>query len=132
MRPARLVWLCLLGSYASLCAGRDPPATTAAAAVQQPGPAQSAPPQQGPSQPLPVQPPPGSLPGGGQQAPQVAQQAAAVEENADWAVTLERIASSVVSINVDSTRAFDTEWNSTAQATGFVVDAEREIGRAHV
>src|SRR5437016_9110963 len=127
MRPARLVWLCLLGSYASLCAGRDPPATTAAAAVQQPGPAQSAPPQQGPSQPLPVQPPPGSLPGGGQQAPQVAQQAAAVEENADWAVTLERIASSVVSINVDSTRAFDTEWNSTAQATGFVVDAERGL-----
>jgi len=33
-------------------------------------------------------------------------------------VTLERIASSVVSIDVDSTRAFDTEWNSTAQATG--------------
>ena len=127
MRPARLLWLCLLGSYASLCAGRDPPVTTAAAAVQQPGPAQSAPVQPGPSQPLPVQPPPGSLPGGGQQAAQVAQQAAAVEENPDWAVTLERIASSVVSINVDSTRAFDTEWNSTAQATGFVVDAERGL-----
>src|SRR5437764_13575282 len=103
MRPARVLWLCLLGSYASLCAGRDPPATTtAAAAVQQPGPAQSAPVQPDPSQPLPVQPPPGSLPGGGQAA-QVAQQAAVVEENPDWAVTLERIASSVVSINVDST-----------------------------
>src|SRR3989440_1761103 len=128
MRPARVLWLCLLGSYASLCAGRDPPATTtAAAAVQQPGPAQSAPVQPDPSQPLPVQPPPGSLPGGGQQAAQVAQQAAVVEENPDWAVTLERIASSVVSINVDSTRAFDTEWNSTAQATGFVVDAERGL-----
>jgi len=42
-------------------------------------------------------------------------------------VTLERIASSVVSIDVDATRAFDTEWNATAQATGFVVDAERGL-----
>jgi len=42
-----------------------------------------------------------------------------VEGNPDWAETLERIAGSVVSIDVDSTRAFDTEWNSTAQATGF-------------
>ena len=55
------------------------------------------------------------------------QQAAAVEENPDWAVTLERIASSVVAIDVDSTRAFDTEWNSSAQATGFVVDADRGL-----
>jgi S1-C subfamily serine protease len=57
----------------------------------------------------------------------VAQQAAAVEGNPDWAVTLERIASSVVSIDIDATRAFDTEWNATAQATGFVVDAERGL-----
>jgi S1-C subfamily serine protease len=57
----------------------------------------------------------------------MAQQAAAVEEDPDWAVTLERIANSVVSIEVDSTRAFDTEWNSSAQATGFVVDAERGL-----
>ncbi|HSY06519.1 MAG TPA: trypsin-like peptidase domain-containing protein [Steroidobacteraceae bacterium] len=56
-----------------------------------------------------------------------AQEAAAVEGNPDWAETLERIAGSVVSIDVDSTRAFDTEWNSTAQATGFVVDAERGL-----
>jgi S1-C subfamily serine protease len=55
------------------------------------------------------------------------QQAAAVEGNPDWAVTLERIAGSVVAIDVDATRAFDTEWNSTAQATGFVVDAERGL-----
>jgi S1-C subfamily serine protease len=61
------------------------------------------------------------------QAQELVQQAAAVEENPDWAVTLERIASSVVAIDVDSTRAFDTEWNSTAQATGFVVDAERGL-----
>jgi S1-C subfamily serine protease len=57
----------------------------------------------------------------------MAAQAAAVEGNPDWAVTLERIAGSVVAIDVDSTRAFDTEWNSTAQATGFVVDAERGL-----
>jgi pro-apoptotic serine protease NMA111 len=63
----------------------------------------------------------------GQQATQLAQQAAAVEESPDWAVTLERIASSVVSIEVDATRAFDTEWNTSAQATGFVVDAERGL-----
>ena len=31
------------------------------------------------------------------------------------------------SINVDQARAFDTEWNTTAQATGFVVDAERGL-----
>jgi S1-C subfamily serine protease len=60
-------------------------------------------------------------------ATQAAQEAAAVEGNPDWAETLERIAGSVVSINVDSTRAFDTEWNTTAQATGFVVDAERGL-----
>ena len=42
-------------------------------------------------------------------------------------MTLERIAGSVVSIDVDMARAFDTEWNTTAQATGFVVDAERGL-----
>ena len=34
---------------------------------------------------------------------------------------------SVVSIQVDGTRAFDTEWNESSQATGFVVDAERGL-----
>ena len=62
-----------------------------------------------------------------QQAAQLAQQAAAVEESPDWAVTLARIASSVVSIEVDAVRAFDTEWNTSAQATGFVVDAEHGL-----
>ena len=28
---------------------------------------------------------------------------------------------------IDSTRAFDTEWNTTAQATGFVIDAKRGL-----
>lgn len=48
-------------------------------------------------------------------------------ENTEWTETLERISSGVVSIRVDSTRAFDTEWNSSSQATGFVVDAERGL-----
>ena len=33
----------------------------------------------------------------------------------------------MVSIEIDSTRAFDTEWNASAQATGFVVDAEHGL-----
>ena len=48
-------------------------------------------------------------------------------EEPEWAGTLERISSGVVSIRVDSTRAFDTEWNSSSQATGFVVDAEKGL-----
>ncbi len=53
--------------------------------------------------------------------------AVGAEEAANWAQTLERISSGVVSIRVDGTRAFDTEWNQTTQATGFVVDAERGL-----
>ena len=48
-------------------------------------------------------------------------------EEPAWTGTLERISTGVVSIRVDSTRAFDTEWNSSSQATGFVVDAENGI-----
>ena len=46
---------------------------------------------------------------------------------ANWAQTLERIASGVVTIQIDGTRAFDTEWNTSAQATGFVIDAKRGL-----
>jgi pro-apoptotic serine protease NMA111 len=46
---------------------------------------------------------------------------------ANWAQTLERIATGVVTIQIDSTRAFDTDWNTTAQATGFVIDAKRGL-----
>ena len=120
MRFASLLWLSLLFSVAPLCEARDPPPARTTAAVQEPA-------KQGPSAPLPVQPQPTPPAAAAEQNAQVAQQAAAVEGNPDWAVTLERIASSVVSIDVDSTRAFDTEWNSTAQATGFVVDAERGL-----
>ncbi|MGB5163729.1 MAG: trypsin-like peptidase domain-containing protein [Woeseiaceae bacterium] len=48
-------------------------------------------------------------------------------EEAAWKDTLARISSGVVSIRVDSTRAFDTEWNASSQATGFVVDAKRGL-----
>ena len=52
---------------------------------------------------------------------------AGAAENRAWSATLERISSGVVSIRVDSTRAFDTEWNSSSQATGFVVDADNGL-----
>jgi S1-C subfamily serine protease len=60
-------------------------------------------------------------------SPACARADAADAESAAWRRTLERIASGVVSIKVDATRAFDTEWNESAQATGFVVDAARGI-----
>ncbi|MEM8546579.1 MAG: trypsin-like peptidase domain-containing protein [Pseudomonadota bacterium] len=53
--------------------------------------------------------------------------ATAAAETPDWSGTLERIANGVVSIKVDATRAFDTGWNNSSQATGFVVDAERGL-----
>ncbi len=89
-----------------------PSAAAAPSAVNSPAPPPSAP---GPVTATGVQ---------AHQSQELVKQAAAAEANPDWAVTLERIASSVVAINVDSTRAFDTEWNSTAEATGFVVDAK--------
>jgi S1-C subfamily serine protease len=52
--------------------------------------------------------------------------ATAAEDRA-WVDTLERISSGVVSIRVDATRAFDTEWNASTQATGFVVDADQGL-----
>lgn len=51
--------------------------------------------------------------------------AAAQETN--WNSTLERISNAVVSIRIDSPRAFDTERNVSSQATGFVVDAEQGL-----
>ena len=75
--------------------------------------------------PDPVKPDPHGAPA--TQPATLAQQATAAEGNPDWSGTLERIVSSVVAINIDEARAFDTEWNATAQATGFVVDAERGL-----
>jgi S1-C subfamily serine protease len=51
----------------------------------------------------------------------------AAAQQQTWDRTLERIASGVVSIRIDSTRAFDTERNQSSQATGFVVDAEHGL-----
>ena len=48
-------------------------------------------------------------------------------EDSRWTRTLERVATGVVTIQVDQARAFDTEWNSSSQATGFVVDAKRGL-----
>jgi pro-apoptotic serine protease NMA111 len=44
-----------------------------------------------------------------------------------WADTIAHVSPSIVSIRVNATRAFDTDWNLSGQATGFVVDAQRGI-----
>ncbi|MCZ6475715.1 MAG: trypsin-like peptidase domain-containing protein, partial [Gammaproteobacteria bacterium] len=44
-----------------------------------------------------------------------------------WNQTLDQISSGVVTIQVDSTRAFDTERNRSSQATGFVVDVDQGL-----
>jgi S1-C subfamily serine protease len=49
------------------------------------------------------------------------------EESTRWSRTLERISTGVVAIQIDAARAFDTEWNTSSQATGFVVDAARGL-----
>jgi S1-C subfamily serine protease len=49
------------------------------------------------------------------------------QDDTKWSRTLERIATSVVTIQIDQARAFDTEWNSSGQATGFIVDAKRGL-----
>jgi S1-C subfamily serine protease len=80
----------------------------------QPVPGETRPPGQEP--PLQLQPPIMPLP-----------QPIELEESSRWTRTLERISTGVVAIQIDAARAFDTEWNTSAQATGFVVDAERGI-----
>ena len=52
---------------------------------------------------------------------------AQTQETPRWSKTLESISSSVVSIRIDGTRAFDTESSLSSQATGFVVDAEQGL-----
>jgi S1-C subfamily serine protease len=52
---------------------------------------------------------------------------AAAAQDPSWDRTLDRITTGVVSIRIDSTRAFDTERNESSQATGFVVDARRGL-----
>ena len=129
VRELRYASLCLLlaGVHAAIAGDGAPAAASSAAAPVTPPAAVPELPGPGPSitpPPPRTPPPPGAPEGPGSVA---AEQAAAIEENPDWAVTLQRIAGSVVSIDVDQTRAFDTEWNNSAQATGFVVDAERGL-----
>ncbi|MBS0578416.1 MAG: trypsin-like peptidase domain-containing protein [Proteobacteria bacterium] len=115
MRSLRRLWPSVLLCAASAAALAGPVPAAA------PSPATTALPQS-PAANTPVPPPPTAVePAAGVPL------APAAEGNPDWAETLGRIAPSVVSINVDATRAFDTEWNTTAQATGFVVDAERGL-----
>src|ERR1043166_2840287 len=118
VRELRYAFLCLLLAFAhTVAAGggapgtptRPAPATPPAAVPEPPvsGPEISPPPQATP--PPPAAPPPArtppspATPEGPAEVP--AEQAAATEENPDWAVTLQRIATSVVSIDVDQTRA---------------------------
>src|SRR5579863_3345958 len=113
MRFSRVLRLCLLLWCATVQAADPPRAATTAAPALPPMPP-------GETQPAPAAPPAGAT-------PSLPAPPAAAEANPDWAVTLGRIAGSVVSIDLDATRAFDTEWNATAQATGFVVDAEHGL-----
>lgn len=50
-----------------------------------------------------------------------------LDNTSQWQKTLDRISNGVISIRVDGTRAFDTDWNQSTQATGFIVDKERGI-----
>ncbi|GAC1695416.1 MAG: hypothetical protein PVS2B3_06100 [Steroidobacteraceae bacterium] len=108
--------LCLLLWCVTVQAADPPRAAPTATPAPQPG-------QAGETRTEPAPAP--AAPGAPEPAPPAPP--AAAEANPDWAVTLGRIAGSVVSIDLDATRAFDTEWNATAQATGFVVDAERGL-----
>ncbi len=98
----------------------QPPPPPRPQPAQPPAPGQAAPPAPGqaPPQPpllppqLPVMPLPLPL---------------ELEESSRWTRTLERISTGVVAIQIDMARAFDTEWNASSQATGFVVDAERAL-----
>jgi S1-C subfamily serine protease len=100
----------------------------------QPQPPEAQPPPQ--QQPGVVPPPPQSgAPSPVQEPPLLQPQLPALplpqpiefEESSRWTRTLERISTGVVAIQIDAARAFDTEWNTSAQATGFVVDAERGL-----
>lgn len=133
MRLLRPLCTCVLSAVASATLAAGPvnvaaPGTPAAAPSTNAAPSTATPlpPPQTPAQP-PASGPPEVPPAGPEAVAPAGAPGATVEGNPDWAVTLERIASSVVSIDVDATRAFDTEWNTTAQATGFVVDAERGL-----
>ena len=101
-----------------------------------PPPTQSLPQPVEPQQPPPQQAPVPNRPQAPEQEPAVLRRRCRscrcrrpieLEESSRWTRTLERISTGVVAIQIDRPRAFDTEWNTSAQATGFVVDAEHGI-----
>jgi len=53
--------------------------------------------------------------------------ASARAEAHSWRESLQRVCAAVVSVRIDATCPFDTEWNGTSQATAFVIDAELGI-----
>ncbi len=102
----RIAWICLLPLLASPClAGASAPSTEPSHEEQPPPPMQPPPAVEAPLPPA----------------------ASTGSSTSTWSQTLERIASGVVTIQIDGARAFDTEWNTTAQATGFVIDAKRGL-----
>ena len=101
-----------------------------------PPPQQQPQPQPDPGPTQPELPPPGQQQPPSQEPPALLQpqipvmplpQPIELEESSRWTRTLERISTGVVAIQIDMARAFDTEWNTSSQATGFVVDAERGL-----
>ena len=60
-------------------------------------------------------------------APFAASAAAPAVAASTWQTSLQRVCAAVVSVRIDATRPFDSEWNGSSQATAFVVDAERGI-----
>jgi S1-C subfamily serine protease len=118
---SRLLFLVLLGA---VCVQVQDPASAQEPVVQPPNPGGQAedPDARGQLPRVPSEAPPAAEP-----HPIPLEMPVVHEEEPVWSGTLERIATGVVSIRVDSTRAFDTEWNASSQATGFVVDAKRGI-----
>jgi S1-C subfamily serine protease len=122
----------LLALFATIAAAQQ-------ATQAQPLPPPPPPPQQQQPQPRPEPVPDAPVPGQPQMPepepsilpPQVPvmplPQPLELEESSRWTRTLERISTGVIAIQIDMARAFDTEWNTSSQATGFVVDAERGI-----
>ncbi len=122
-RPQRIMTGTLLAAVAALLLLAQPPA--GAAPVE----AGSGVPADPPAAPVPQAPatqtPAPNAPR--QNGAKVALPLTEAASAADWAATLDRIANSVVTIEIDQARSFDTERNMSAQATGFVVDAQRGL-----
>src|SRR5690606_5059898 len=92
--------------------------------------AQSVPPPPPPGDAEAVTVPAGMLPEGVVPAEGLDQQQALLPPSRDdrtWTATLEPIAQAAMAIKIDDPCAFDTEWNTSSQATGFVIDAERGL-----